>query len=104
MMPGILPQEAPQETPFYIPADDRASRPRRTLKHDDTFAVLDTFGDIGASSGSADGIFFADTRYLSQFELLIDGQTPLLLGSGMRDDNGAFTVDLTNPDLYAICG
>lgn len=99
-MSGIVSQETPQETPFYIPADGQASRPRRTLKHDDTFAVLDTFGDIGASIGSADGIFSEDTRYLSRLELLIDGEAPLLLGSSMRDDNGAFTVDLTNPDLY----
>lgn len=97
---GIASHEAPHETPFYIPADGEASRPRRTLKHDDTFAVLDTFGDIGASPGTADGIFFADTRYLSLLELAIEGDAPLLLGSSMRDDNGAFTVDLTNPDIY----
>jgi glycogen debranching enzyme len=97
---GPILQDKPQETPFYIPADGQAARPRRTLKHDDTFAVLDTHGDIGASVGSADGIFHRDTRYLSRLELLVDGEVPLLLGSSIHDDNGAFTVDLTNPDLY----
>jgi hypothetical protein len=30
-------------------------------------------GDIGASSGGPDGLFKCDTRYLSHFELLING-------------------------------
>ena len=29
------------ESPFYIPMTGQAARPRRTLKHDDTFIVLD---------------------------------------------------------------
>jgi hypothetical protein len=39
------------ESPFYIPMTGPAARPRRSLKHDDTFIVLDSHGDIGASSG-----------------------------------------------------
>ena len=38
----------PASDPFYIPATGAASRPRRTLKHNDTFAVFDSHGDIGA--------------------------------------------------------
>ena len=45
------------EAPFYIPATGPATRPRRTLKHDDTFLVLDSHGDIGASAGGTDGLF-----------------------------------------------
>ncbi|MGC1095466.1 MAG: amylo-alpha-1,6-glucosidase [Pseudolabrys sp.] len=88
------------EEPFYIPATTSPSRPRRTLKHGDTFAVVDSHGDIGASRGAQDGVFHADTRYLSRFELLLNGMQPLLLGSNMRDDNSVLTVDLTNPDMY----
>lgn len=88
------------ETPFYIPATGPSTRPRRTLKHGDTFAVLDAHGDIGASAGGPDGIFHADTRYLSRLELLVNGMQPLLLGSNVRDDNSVLTVDLTNPDIY----
>ncbi|RTL62354.1 MAG: amylo-alpha-1,6-glucosidase [Hyphomicrobiales bacterium] len=89
------------EAPFYIPATAAMSRPRRSIKHDDTFAVLDSHGDIGATSGAPDGMFHKDTRHLSHLELLINGTQPLLLGSGVRDDNLCFNVDLTNPDLYA---
>jgi glycogen debranching enzyme len=92
---------APGEAPFYIPATATTSRPRRTFKHNDTFVVLDTHGDIGATGGSPDGLFHCDTRHLSHLELLIDGAQPLLLGSAVRDDNLSFAVDLTNPDLYA---
>jgi glycogen debranching enzyme len=93
-------QETVQESPFYIPMTGPASRPRRSLKHDDTFIVLDSHGDIGASAGGPDGLFNADTRYLARLELVLDEVQPLLLGSNLRDDNSSLTVDLTNPDVY----
>jgi glycogen debranching enzyme len=93
-------QDSVPEAPFYIPATGPATRPRRTLKHDDTFVVLDSHGDIGASAGGADGLFHCDTRFLSHLELLLNGMQPLLLGSNVRDDNTMLSVDLTNPDVY----
>src|SRR5215216_7915071 len=88
------------ESPFYIPMTGPAARPRRSLKHDDTFIVLDSHGDIGASAGGPDGLFNADTRYLARLEMVLDEVQPLLLGSNLRDDNSALTVDLTNSDVY----
>jgi glycogen debranching enzyme len=92
--------EMAAESPFYIPMTGPAARPRRSLKHDDTFIVLDSHGDIGASAGGPDGLFNADTRYLARLELVLDDVQPLLLGSNLRDDNSALTIDLTNPDVY----
>jgi glycogen debranching enzyme len=92
--------ELVSESPFYIPMTGPAARPRRSLKHDDTFIVLDSHGDIGASAGGPDGLFNSDTRYLARLELVLDEVQPLLLGSNLRDDNSALTVDLTNPDIY----
>src|SRR5688572_8550799 len=89
------------EAPFYITARGQATRARRTLKHGDTFLVLDNHGDLGASAGGQDGLFHADTRYLSYLEIVIDGLQPLLLGSNVRDDNSLLTVELTNPDIFA---
>jgi glycogen debranching enzyme len=106
-MPSDQPQPAPlpdgviAETPFYIPATGMATRPRQTLKSGDTFIVVDTFGDIGASAGDADGLFHQDTRFLSHLELLVNGQPPLLLGSNLRDDNSLLSIDLTNPDFLS---
>ncbi len=88
------------EAPFYIPATDAPSRPRRNLKHNDTFAVFDSHGDIGASAGGEDGLFDCDTRYLSHLELLFNGSQPLLLHSAINDNNLNYYVDLTNPDFY----
>src|SRR3979490_2833712 len=88
------------EAPFYIPATGPPARPRHSLKYDNTFIVLDSHGDVGASAGGSDGLFHCDTRFLSHFELLLNGTQPLLLGSNLRDDNTLLTVDLTNPDMY----
>jgi glycogen debranching enzyme len=93
--------EVVHESPFYIPMTGPAARPRRSLKHDDTFIVLDSHGDIGASAGGPDGLFNADTRFLARLELVLDEVQPLLLGSNLRDDNSSLTVDLTNPDVYS---
>jgi glycogen debranching enzyme len=92
--------EQATEQPFYIPMTGPATRPRRSLKHDDTFIVLDSHGDIGASAGGPDGLFNADTRYLARLEMMLDDVQPLLLGSNLRDDNSTLTVDLTNSDVY----
>ncbi|HXB76125.1 MAG TPA: amylo-alpha-1,6-glucosidase [Bradyrhizobium sp.] len=88
------------ESPFYIPMTGPAARPRRSLKHDDTFIVLDCHGDLGASAGGPDGLFNSDTRFLARLELRLDEVQPLLLGSNLRDDNSGLAVDLTNPDVY----
>jgi glycogen debranching enzyme len=96
-----LPVSAPAEDAFYISATQSVSRPRCSLKSNDTFIVLDTHGDMGAATGGTDGLFSHDTRFLSQLQLLINGAQPLLLGSNLRDDNAALVVDLTNPDVFA---
>jgi glycogen debranching enzyme len=88
------------EASFYVPATEPTTRLRRTMKHGDCFLVFDSHGDIGASPGGPDGLFNCDTRYLSHFELLINGLQPLLLGSNLSDDNCVLSVDLTNPDIY----
>src|ERR1700684_1974358 len=92
-----LPAEPPPAA-FTITATQPA-RPPRTLKYGDTFVVLDSRGDIGSASGDSGGLFHQDTRHLSRLELLVNDGPPLLLGSNLRDDNSAFFVDLTNPDL-----
>jgi len=92
--------DAIHEASFHIPATGTTAKPRRSLKYGDTFVVVDTHGDIGASAGGPDGLFHNDTRFLSQLELLISGRQPLLLGSNTRDDNALLTIDLTNPEIH----
>jgi glycogen debranching enzyme len=97
----VTPAEAVAEMQFYITATQPTTRPPRALKYGDTFVVFDRRGDIGALPHSSAGVFHKDTRYLSRLEFLVNGRQPLLLGSNLRDDNAAFIVDLTNPDLIA---
>src|SRR6516164_2410688 len=94
--------EADRGVSFYIAATGPEHRVRRTLKHNDTFLVIDAHGDIGAAAGTSDGLFHRDTRFLSHLELRVNGMQPLLLGSNLREDNAVFTVDLTNPDMFSM--
>jgi len=74
-------------------------RALRNLKHGDAFAVFDSYGDIGAAGDTAEGLFYRDTRFLSRFELRIEGKRPLLLSSVVHEDKAALSVELTNPDV-----
>jgi glycogen debranching enzyme len=76
-------------------------RRTRTLKQGDTFALFDDLGDICSAEASKEGVFHRDTRFVSQLELFLDDHRPLLLSSGVRQDNSALVVDLVNPDILA---
>jgi glycogen debranching enzyme len=80
-------------------SDTLQQRRTRTLKHGDMFAVFDHRGDMGGEPGNSEGLYYRDTRMLSQFQLLLEEARPLLLSSMTQDDNAAFTADLSNPDL-----
>jgi glycogen debranching enzyme len=87
-------------SPFTIPATDKTPSYRtRVLKHGDTFLVVDPYGDAQARDPAAEGLFHADTRYLSHLVLTVNGHRPLLLGSNVTEDNLALAIDLTNPDI-----
>src|SRR6476469_6780152 len=88
-----------EEALFSVHATGPSTRQRRTLKHGESFAVLDSHGDMGAVADVADGLFHCDTRFLSRLELRLNGISPLLLGSNVSDDNSTLNVDLTNPDI-----
>jgi glycogen debranching enzyme len=87
-------------SPYYISASATTGITQvNVLKNGDCFAVLDGFGNAQATGPAAEGLFFEDTRYLSQLALTIDGVRPLLLSSTVSEDNALLEVDLTNPDL-----
>jgi glycogen debranching enzyme len=76
-------------------ADDRT----RVLKHNETFAVFDHYGDIQALGLGEQGLYHEGTRFLSRCALRLGRDRPLLLSSTVKDDNALLTVDLTNPDF-----
>jgi glycogen debranching enzyme len=84
----------------HILADSSlTSEPIRVLKHGDTFAVFDQYGDIRPGSSKEEGLYHDGTRFLSRLVLELDGARPFFLSSTIRDDNDQLTVALTNPDL-----
>lgn len=90
---------------FYIRAQSSLADDRtRVLLHGDTFAIFDRYGDIQPLGYGRQGIFFQDTRHLSNLQIRICGFRPLLLSSTVRDDNILLGVDLTNPDLTLPSG
>jgi glycogen debranching enzyme len=85
---------------YYILATaSRAVSRTAVLKHDDTFALFDEAGDVASLVAGEQGLYHEGTRYLSRFELRLNGQRPLVLGARVKEDNELFGVDLTNPDL-----
>jgi len=84
----------------YVRADAvRVVERMRVLKHDDTFGVFDSLGDVSdIVGGGSQGVFHCGTRYLSRLELRLGKVRPLLLSSTVNDANEILNVDLTNPD------
>jgi glycogen debranching enzyme len=76
-------------------ADERT----RVLKHNDTFAILDHYGDVKPGGLGEEGLYHEGTRYLSCLMLELEGGRPFFLSSTVRDENDQLAVDLTNTDL-----
>ncbi len=69
------------------------------LKNGDSFAVLNKYGDILPFNKSVQGIYYEGTRFLSDFQIRLEGQKPLYLSSDTKEGNEMISVDLTNPDI-----
>ncbi len=85
---------------FYITTtsplvDDRT----RVVKHGDSFAVFDRYGDIQPLGGGKHGVYHGGTRFLSRWSLRFCNARPLLLSSTVKEDNILFSADLTNTDI-----
>src|SRR4026208_2345908 len=97
--PQPPPAPAPPR-PFYIAAPaPLVDEPPRTLKHGDTFALFDHYGDLASRRGNTLGLYHKDTRHRSRPTLPVERRSPLLLSSTVRTNNAVLDVDLTNPDI-----
>src|SRR3989442_3661690 len=85
---------------FYILAtSSRVDDRTRVLKHGDTFAVFDRFGDMAPVGMGELGLYHEGTRFMSRLGLLLGQERLLLLSSRVSEDNTVLSVDLTNPDV-----
>lgn len=85
---------------YVLASSSRADDRSRVLKHGETFAVFDRYGDIQHVGIGEQGIYHEGTRYLSTFEMSVNDHRLLLLNSTAKQDNTLLTVDMTTPDLY----
>jgi glycogen debranching enzyme len=87
---------------YYILAtSSRAGERLLVLKHGETFAIFDAYGDIGPFGLGEQGLYHEGTRHLSRLDLRLDRQRPLLLSSTVKQENEVLTADLTNPDVVS---
>ncbi len=91
-------------TSHVLAASSVADERTRILKHGDSFAVFDHYGDIKPGGLGEEGLYHDGTRFLSAFLLDLEGERPFFLNSTVRDENNQLTVQLTNPDLLAGSG
>ena len=85
---------------YYIatkaaPTEDRA----RVLKYGAMFAVFDRLGDMHHQGLGEQGIFYNGTRHLSEMQVRLWRERPLLLSSMIEPNNVLFTADLANLDV-----
>jgi len=79
----------------------RAPAQVQVLKFGDTFVILDRLGEVDMGTESEEGLYHLGTRFLSGWELLVNGKRPLLLNSTLKEDNSLLVVQMTTPELHA---
>jgi len=71
---------------------------RVILKHNDIFIVSDLTGDAPSGNDGGLGLYRSDSRFLSTYELRLNGRRPILLNHGV-DRAYVATFQLVNPTL-----
>jgi glycogen debranching enzyme len=96
---GLLPESLPSTPVPRVPVV--ADLPGKVLavKEDETFLYSDIEGNLDDRVELGLGLYYRDTRFLSNYRLKISGRDPILLSSS-GERVYVSHVDLTNPDLY----
>ena len=84
---------------YVLASSSLADDQNQVLKHQDSFALFDRYGDIKPVGLGEEGVYHDGTRHLSSLLLRIGEERPLLLGSTAKRDNSRLSIDLTNPDM-----
>jgi glycogen debranching enzyme len=88
---------------YYILASSAVAEQKAiALKSDDSFAVIDKYGDIKSLGESAHGLYFQGTRFLSKMELKVNNEPPFILSSFLNEENEMQTINLTNSGTSAF--
>jgi len=77
---------------------DHRSERLYSVKEGEMFLFADAAGNLDAEEAIGAGLYYKDTRFLSDYVLTVDGRTPLLLSTS-ADRPYVSHVDLANQDL-----
>ncbi|HVC35226.1 MAG TPA: glycogen debranching N-terminal domain-containing protein [Chloroflexota bacterium] len=73
------------------------------IKEQDLFLITNLDGNVPQGNVNGLGLYYHDTRYLSTYELVLEGITPIYLLSTGRE-RFSLVQELTNPDLLTQSG
>jgi glycogen debranching enzyme len=95
---GRFAENRPASISVPVLITDLASK-TLAIKEGETFLYSDLEGNLDHAGDYGLGLYYRDTRFLSQFRMELAGRSPVLLSSS--SERGYMShVDLTNPDLY----
>ena len=88
-----------QQDRFHIQPCSAANKPKTVLNHANSFALMDSRGDIYPSPERSMGMYHRGTRFIHQWVVRIDNKELMLLGHTIKQHNNIHSIDLTNPVL-----
>ncbi|MBS1997892.1 MAG: amylo-alpha-1,6-glucosidase, partial [Cyanobacteria bacterium SZAS LIN-2] len=92
MYPSTKPMASSHQTEAPIDQTTDQTQRRLVVKHQNQFLLLDLQGGMGFKNGAGLGLYVNDTRFLSQWEMLVGGQAPHFLSANAEE---GFTATLT---------
>ena len=88
----------PEEEYYLLTSASAQRRPQFLLNHAESFAIFDPAGDIPLARREAYGLFHCGTRFLSRYELRLNGQLPVLLSTTTTHEGSGVVTYLSNAD------
>jgi glycogen debranching enzyme len=91
------------EDEWYVSASAVSAHVRKlVLKDNDAFLVVDRRGDFPSAMPGEFGYYRGSTRFLSQMEVRLHGDLPLVLDATTTDEDARLVVELTNGETWDL--
>jgi glycogen debranching enzyme len=91
------------EDEWYVSASSISAHVRKlVLKDNDAFLVADRRGDFPSTMPGEFGYYRGSTRFLSQMEVRLHGDLPLVLEATTTDEDARLVVELTNGETWDL--
>ena len=91
------------EDEWYVSASSVSASVRKlVLKDNDAFLVADRRGDFPPTMPGEFGYYRGGTRFLSQMELRVHGDLPLVLDATTTEEDARLVIELTNGETWDL--